>query len=132
MRFLSAPDKERLYAEAKVSERRRSHFLLHKAHTDKVQRLLIALVSDSYVEPHYHSEAHQWEMFFVLEGNLKITLHKPDGRVKEQFMVGDDYSRFAVELSPGEIHSVTCVSSRALLLEVKEGPFIEATAKTIL
>ena len=49
-----------LLTEAAESTRRRSHLLLHANHQDQVQRLLIALEADSYIQPHMHSE--QWEM----------------------------------------------------------------------
>ncbi|MCV5333107.1 cupin fold metalloprotein, WbuC family, partial [Escherichia coli] len=34
-----------------------------------------------------------------------------------------------VEFSPGDIHSVKCLSPKALMLEIKEGPFDPRKAK---
>ena len=118
-----------LFESARQSERKRAHLLLHRSHDEKVQRLLIGLVKDSYVEPHYHELANQWEMFTVLTGELKITLYETDGTVKKQFIAGPSSSVSIVEFSPGDIHSVECISDIALMLEVKEGPFNADYAK---
>lgn len=121
-----------LYKEAEKSERLRSHLLLHKSHQDKVQRLLIALVKDSYVEPHCHELPHQWEMFVILEGQIEITLYNYSGKIKESFLAGANTSISIVNLEPNEIHSLKCISQKALILEVKEGPFDPNYAKKFL
>lgn len=114
---------EGLYREARSSERKRSHYLLHGTHQDKVQRLLIGLVNGSYVEPHYHAKPHQWEMFTVLDGCIRLNLHNNDGSIVRSVLVGPAESVVSVELKPMDIHSLECVSDKALILEVKEGPF---------
>lgn len=121
-----------LYIAANKSDRKRSHHLLHKSHQDKVQRLLIAMIQGSYVEPHYHELPHQWELFQVLEGLVRVTLYHHDGVVKNKFDVGDSSYIKLIELQPNEIHSVECLSEQALLLEVKEGPFDPDFAKSFI
>ena len=66
MRLIDNDQLEDLYKQAEESARLRSHLLMHDSHQDKVQRLLIALVKGSFVEPHYHELSHQWEMFVVM------------------------------------------------------------------
>lgn len=118
-----------LYQEAEGSERKRSHLLLHKSHSETVQRLLIALVEGSFVEPHYHELANQWEMFIVMRGELKIKLYDNAGVVIKEFNAGPDLPISIVEFHPGDIHSVECVSGQALMMEIKEGPFNPDFAK---
>lgn len=132
MRLIESEQLEALYLQAGQSARRRSHLLLHSSHQEKVQRLLIALVRGSYVEPHYHELPHQWEMFIVMEGQLQVCLHGNDGKVIKQFIVGENTGISVVEFSPGDIHSVECVSPRALMMEVKEGPFDPSFAKAFV
>ncbi|CRL64496.1 WbuC family cupin fold metalloprotein [Proteus penneri] len=132
MKYIDKILLDNLYNEAEKSERLRSHLLLHKSHEDKVQRLLIALVKDSYVEPHYHELPHQWEMFIILEGQIEITLYNYSGEVKESFLAGENTSISIVNLEPNEIHSIKCISQKALMLEVKEGPFDPNYAKKFL
>ncbi|MDY1036259.1 WbuC family cupin fold metalloprotein [Lelliottia sp. CFBP8978] len=119
-----------LFSNASLSERLRSHLLLHTSHNDKVQRLLIGLVKGSYVEPHFHELSHQWEMFIVMEGVIEVCLYNEFGEVKRKFMVGENTNCSVVEFSPGDIHSVECISEKALMMEVKEGPFDSNNAKS--
>lgn len=132
MRLIDSNQIETLYQQAEQSERLRSHFLLHGSHQEKVQRLLIALVKGSYVEPHYHALSHQWEMFVVMQGQLLICIYDKSGNIIKQFVAGENAEVNMVEFSPGEIHSVECFSSRALMMEVKEGPFDPQFAKTLV
>ncbi|MFZ3388753.1 WbuC family cupin fold metalloprotein [Buttiauxella gaviniae] len=118
-----------LFREAGGSERLRSHLLLHHSHQDRVQRLIIAMVQGSYVEPHYHELSHQWEMFSILEGVIKVTLHSIDGQIICSFQAGPTEDVSLIEFAAGDIHSIECISSTALLLEIKEGPFDPQYAK---
>ncbi len=121
-----------LYLDAKYSNRKRAHHLLHSSYQEPVQRLFIALVKDSFVEPHYHDLPYQWEMLFVLEGCIKFHKHDKQGNIIETYLAGPSEEVFAVDIQPKEIHSLVCISDRALLLEVKEGPFDTEHAKIIL
>lgn len=132
MRLIDNVQLDALYEQASHSERLRSHLLMHGSHQDKVQRLLIALVKGSYVEPHYHELPHQWEMFIVMEGQLQVCLHGDDGKIVKCFIAGENTGISVVEFSPGDIHSVECLSPRALMMEVKEGPFDPSFAKSFV
>ena len=46
--------------------------------------------------------------------------------------MGDKQDVQSVVFKPGDVHSVECVSEQALMLEIKEGPFIEKHAKVLL
>ena len=132
MKVITQVDMASLFEQANNSPRKRAHLNLHTSFDDKVQRLYIALLKGSYVEPHFHALAHQWEMFIVISGVLKVTLHTKDGSEKNSILVGDKQNVQAVEFNPGDIHSVECISGQALILEIKEGPFIEEYAKVLL
>jgi len=132
MRKITQSAIEFLFEQAGYSPRKRAHLNLHTSFDDKVQRLYIAMLKGSYVEPHYHALAHQWEMFIVQSGILKVTLHHKDGAVISSFLVGDEQDAQAIEFKPGDVHSVECISEHALMLEIKEGPFVEMHAKILL
>ncbi|CAM7989029.1 WbuC family cupin fold metalloprotein [Morganella morganii] len=132
MRLIDNNQLEKLYRQAEQSVRLRTHLLMHNSHQDKVQRLLIALVKDSFVEPHYHEFSHQWEMFVVMQGELQVRLHSKNGEVIKEFIAGSNSGVSIVEFSPGDIHSVKCLSTRALMMEVKEGPFSPYFAKAFI
>lgn len=118
-----------LYVQAQSSTRLRAHFNLHKSYDEKVQRLLIALIRGSYVEPHYHELDTQWEMFTVIQGIIEVKLYHEDGTVISNYLAGEGQDVFIVNFEPGDIHSVECISEQALMLEIKEGPFIPKYAK---
>ncbi|UGB01012.1 WbuC family cupin fold metalloprotein [Leclercia sp. G3L] len=130
MRLIDTEQLDSLYKEAEQSERLRSHLLLHDSHQDKVQRLLIAMKKGSYVDPHFHILKHQWEMFTIIEGQLQVCLYSDEGKVIKRFTAGQNTGITVVEFAPGDIHSVECLTEQALLLEVKEGPFDPAYAKS--
>ena len=132
MRLIDKNQLEALYDQAGQSERLRSHLLLHESHQDKVQRLLIAWVKGSYVDPHYHELPHQWEMFIVMQGQVQVCLYGKDGDIINKFVAGENTAINIVEFSPGDIHSVECLSPRALMMEVKEGPFDPTFAKAFI
>ena len=105
---------DELFVEAKKSSRRRSHLDLHASYEDKVQRLLIAMVCGSYVEPHYHEFSHQWEMFTVLQGIVRVDNYSKCGEIflSRYLGEGQDSMMFTIQLY--EIHSVECISKKAL------------------
>ncbi|HCM9619573.1 TPA: WbuC family cupin fold metalloprotein [Enterobacter cloacae] len=132
MRLIDTHQLETLYEQAGKSARLRAHLLLHNSHQEKVQRLLIALVQGSYVDPHFHELPHQWEMFVVMQGQVQVCLYGKDGEIINQFVAGENTAISVVEFSPGDIHSVECLSPRALMMEVKEGPFDPSFAKAFI
>ncbi|MFN3018123.1 WbuC family cupin fold metalloprotein [Vibrio coralliilyticus] len=131
MRSLGNKDYDLLHTAATESPRKREHLNLHSSFEEKVQRVLISLSKGSFVEPHYHSQTHQWEMFVVLEGWVKVVLYRRDGSVLEVLHVGEGHEVNLIEFQPQEIHSVECMSERALMIEIKEGPFDPSHAKTL-
>lgn len=132
MRLIDTHQLEALYEQARHSARLRAHLLMHNSHQDKVQRLLIALIQGSYVDPHFHELPHQWEMFIVIQGQVQVCLYGKDGEIINQFVAGENTAINVVEFSPGDIHSVECLSPRALMMEVKEGPFDPSFAKAFI
>ncbi|WP_437214109.1 WbuC family cupin fold metalloprotein [Pectobacterium sp. LFLA-215] len=112
--------------------RKRSHLNLHSDFNEKIQRLFISLAEGSFVEPHYHKLPHQWEMFVVIDGLLEVVFYSPDGDVLKTLLVGPRTDCCALEIHPFDIHSVRCLSKKALMLEIKEGPFQVETAKVMV
>ncbi|EKY4202493.1 WbuC family cupin fold metalloprotein [Vibrio alginolyticus] len=123
MKVYSYDSLSTLSQAAEISPRKRAHLNLHASYDEKVQRLFIALTKGSYVEPHYHELPHQWEMFVVINGLIKVCKYNPEGSLESELLVGDGQEVRVIEFFPGDIHSVECISEHALLLEFKEGPF---------
>lgn len=131
MKIYSSEDLSFLIEKAKNSQIKRSHLNLHSHYDEKVQRLFIALIKGSYVSPHYHALPHQWEMFIIISGTVKVLHYSNEGIISSEILVGDGQPIKVIEFSPGNIHSVECISETALMLEIKEGPYIEQYSKTL-
>ncbi len=67
-----------------------------------------------------------------MQGQVQVCLYDEDGRIINQFVAGANTAISVVEFSPGDIHSVECLSPRALMMEVKEGPFDPTFAKAFI
>lgn len=59
----------------------------------------------------------------VMKGILEIVLYSTGGQEEQSLLVGEGQSCKAIEIHPMEIHSVECITEKALMLEIKEGPF---------
>jgi cupin fold WbuC family metalloprotein len=92
--------------------------LLHRAHADQVQRLLIACCVDTYVRPHYHPD--QWELMSLIHGNADVITFENNGCIAQR----DSMERTpVVQIAQNVLHTIIITAPRTLLLEVKPGPF---------
>lgn len=123
--------KEGLYSKAKESVRRRAHYTIHNDYSEPVQRLAIAILKGSYIPPHKHVLSTQWEFFHLIEGELKLVIFSEEGYVKELYYLGESTGVFAIQIPPGVIHTLVCLSKKAMVFEWKEGPFEPERAKLI-
>ncbi len=113
---------ELLDAAAK-SPRRRAFRNLHRDFAEPVQRVLIAIQPDSYVPPHRHVEAQQWELFVVLAGSVDFFQFDEQGRITDRRTLTAGAALVGLELAPGHWHSIVAATEGAVFLEVKQGPF---------
>ncbi len=114
-----------LIEQASKSDRRRAHMNVHGSYEDVVQRLFIAMMPDSYVRPHRHVQAHKWEFFMVLEGELALLFFDDEGKVVERIKLSDNGDCSGVEIPPNVWHATVC-HAPVVFMEVKQGPY-EAT-----
>ena len=108
-----------LLTQAAESTRRRSHLLLHANHQDQVQRLLIALEADSYIQPHMHSE--QWEMLILLRGRLDVLIFGPEAEIVQQLAM--NVAAPIVQIPRSTWHTAVALGPKTLVLELKPGPY---------
>lgn len=127
--MISEQDKETLIAQAKTSERKRSHLLLHENHEALLHRLVIGMSKGTYVKPHNHLESGKEEVLFVLCGEVCVVCFDDQGKVTEKvFRKAGDLSAYC-ELTSNTWHTLYPVTDEVLLVEIKRGPFV-ATSKT--
>ena len=113
-----------LQAKAEVSPRRRAHHVFHRSHDELVQRLCIALRSGTYVRPHNHHVSGKWELLLVLRGTVDLLEFAADGSLSSRRAMSADSGLTAVELTPDTWHSLITTGGEAVIMEVKQGPFV--------
>ncbi|EDT6888322.1 WbuC family cupin fold metalloprotein [Salmonella enterica subsp. enterica] len=129
--LFTAKQMQELIDIAKKSERLRAHLSLHESHKDKVQMVLIALIKGTYIPPHFHKNIWQWEYFQIINGEVELYIFDENGKVRNIFQLGGKNGALFAKIEPNTIHTLICRSSLAVVLEVKEGPFIELDAKVV-
>ncbi|EAQ36018.1 hypothetical protein NB311A_11272 [Nitrobacter sp. Nb-311A] len=111
---------DRLLSDAGVSPRKRSHLLLHESHADPTQRLLVAFEQSTYIQPHRHPE--QWEMIIPMRGVFALLLFSDDGFVADRIELTAGSIPIS-QITVGAWHTLVALTSSALMLEIKPGPF---------
>lgn len=107
-----------LFEEAERSPRGRAHLLLHRDHSDQVQRLLIATCEDTYFRPQQHPE--QWELLTLLRGDATVIIFGSDGRIIRRCPM---LHAPVIQILPRCWHTLVVTAPQTLLLEIKPGPF---------
>lgn len=116
-----------LIGAAGVSPRKRTHKLYHQGPEDTVQRMLIAVLPDSYVRPHRHPAHDKWEWLQVVSGAVTVLLFDERGMVtsKHRLQAGGDV--FGLQLPPNQWHALVAIEP-SVFLEIKSGPYVIETA----
>lgn len=120
---------EELRLRAEASPRKRAHYNLHNSYKEPVQKVLICMLRETYIPPHYHEHAYQTELFIVLQGSVKLIIFDEKGGIEKEVAIGEGSATSMVEIEPNVIHTIVCESDDAFVLEVKEGPFVEDQSK---
>ncbi len=96
---------------------KRSRLCLHASDGAICHEMIIAVLEDSYVEPHSHNKR---ETLSVIEGICDVIIFDNDGTIlsTNQLISGS-----LVSLKPGTIHAVLVRSDFIILHETTEGPF---------
>jgi cupin fold WbuC family metalloprotein len=119
------------------STRNRQHLNIHLNYEDRCQRLFNAITVDSYIRPHRHSLDPKTEDLIAIRGVFALVVFGGAGAIEKIIRFGTEkYADTAdlsigVELSPGAWHTVVALTEGAILLEVKEGPFLPDAAKEL-
>lgn len=126
---------ECLIKAAEQSQRLRAHFNLHQSYQDSVQKLFIALKSDSYIRPHRHALDPKEECLIAIRGLMSLVLFSGQGEVDSITLFGSEkYAQknpiaYGVQIPANTWHTVIPLSDDAIIFEVKDGPFDANIAK---
>lgn len=111
------------------SSRKRAHYNIHRSYDEPVQQVTICLSKGTYIPPHFHRHRHQRELFVLLSGSVRFILFDDTGCVQDTIMLE---SGEMIEIKPLTIHTVVALSDYALVLEVKQGPFVVDESKEFM
>ena len=108
---------------AEQSPTRRARICLHKTNSDYLHEMIVALCYDSVIKPHRH--LNKSESFYVLEGELLITIYSNDGEISRTIQLGppDQAISSFCRLPRNCWHSTRSLSGCSVFLETTEGPF---------
>ena len=120
-----------LVATAQGSARMRTNLNIHESPDADVQRLFLAFEPGTYVRPHRHPQAHKWELFIVLEGELDLLLFNDLGEIVERITLSAAATR-VVEIPPNTWHSYISKKSGTLALEIKQGAYLPSPEEDFL
>lgn len=121
---------DRLVAEAADRPRRRINHNFHASLAENPNRMLNAMLRDTYVRPHRHLDPPKCESFVILRGRLAVLVFADDGRIKKGHVLSTGSDELhGIDLAPGIFHSIVVLSDAAVIFEVKPGPYEAATDK---
>ncbi len=135
MRNVSFGDLDALRCAAEAGLRRRQHVNLHASYADPCQRFLNAIEMDSYIRPHRHRLDPKAETLFAIVGQFAAIEFEETGDLKAVSLFGSESHRgegcdlVAIQIDAQSWHTVIAMTTPAVLLEMKAGPFDPDAAK---
>lgn len=120
---------ETLTATAEAIPRQRINYNLHNSYDDPVQRLCNAIQPGTYVHPHKHIQAGQWENFIILTGEAAILTFNDKGCVLQRVELSENGPNYGIEIAENVCHTLVALKPGTVLFEIKPGPYREKTDK---
>ena len=118
-----------LAEEAKKSPRLRKNYNFHQSLEDKCHRFLNALEPGTEIPVHHHPTKD--ETFVILKGKVRVSTYDDDGELIETCVISQESGIYGVDIPKNVWHGVECLEP-SVLLECKEGPFVEHEVDGIL
>jgi len=122
---------KKLTVSAQQSDRLRTNLNIHESPNADVQRLFLAFEPGTYIRPHRHPQAHKWELFVVLEGELDLLLFDDSGEIVRRIKLSSETTR-VIEIPPDTWHSYVSKKSGTLALEIKQGAYLPSPEEDFL
>ena len=116
-------------AQAKASPRLRKNYNFHQSLDDKCHRFLNAMEPGTQIPVHHHPTKD--ETFVLLKGKVRVTTYNDDGEVLESYVISQESGIYGADIPKNVWHGLECLEP-SVLLECKEGPFVEHEADGIL
>lgn len=118
-----------LEEEAKNSPRLRKNYNFHQSLDDKCHRFLNAMEPGTFIPIHHHPTKD--ETVVILKGKVRVSTYNDLGEVLETSVLCHEEGSFGADIPKNVWHDVECLEP-SVLLECKEGPFVEHEADGIM
>ena len=115
--------------EAKKSPRLRKNYNFHQSLSDKCHRFLNAMEPGTFVPIHHHPTKD--ETIVILRGRIRVSTYNDEGEVLETCILSHEEGRYGADIPKNVWHDVECLEP-SVLMECKEGPFVEHEVDGIL
>lgn len=113
---------------AKASPRKQFLILLHNDLNETAHRMINTLTRGIYGPPHKHTDPNTSEEFMAVRGAVCVFEFSEVGGIIGKFPIGEGYQSNLVEIKPGSIHSVLCLTETATCFEIKGQTKYDQTA----
>ena len=117
-------------AQAKESPRLRMNYNFHQSLDELCHRFLNAVEPGTEVPIHKHPTKD--ETFVILRGKVRVTTHRDDGSVIEDYILCPGDGNYGVNIPKGVWHKLECIEENSVIFECKEGPFVKHEVDGIL
>jgi cupin fold WbuC family metalloprotein len=129
LRLITPSDLDALSSAAQSDPRRRRNLNLHADYQDPCQRLFNAVEPGSYIRPHRHTEPPKPEFFLAVRGRFVLLLFNDEGGVVTAAHLAPDGPEVAVDIAPGQWHTIVALEPGSIFFEAKPGPYAALTDK---
>ena len=126
MKLFSSALLDELSAKATASPRGRANHNIHMAADDPVQRFFVVANRQSYFRPHRHRT--KSELAFVVRGGFDVLTFDESGRMLARYVVDAGGELLGYETPRATWHTLIARADGSAFLEIKEGPYDQATA----
>ena len=116
--------------QAKDSPRLRMNYNFHQSLEDKCHRFLNAVEPGTVVPIHRHPTKD--ESFVILRGKVRVTTHNDDGSIIEDVVLSQESGNYGVDIPKNVWHMVESLVLGSVVIECKEGPFVEHEEEGVL
>ncbi|MCR4602528.1 MAG: WbuC family cupin fold metalloprotein [Prevotella sp.] len=119
----------RVSEQARQSPRLRMNYNFHQSLDDKCHRFLNALEPGTKIPVHHHPT--KAETFVILKGKVRVSIYNDDGEMIDSCVISQQDGNYGVDIASNVWHGLECLEP-SVLLECKEGPFVEHDVDGIL
>ena len=115
--------------QAEKSPRLRMNYNFHQSLDEKCHRFLNALLPGTVIAVHHHPTKD--ETFVILKGKVRVSIYNDEGEVIQSCIISQEEGNYGVNIPKNTWHGVESLEP-SILLECKEGPFVEHEVDGIL